>query len=1850
MNLTKRTLCVIMALAVVFSTLVAISVGASVDFPIHNTYVTLSGGKTQNCEQKAPMYEADGKIGYVSSEEFTVNAWFQSDASKLSELVQESEAMGECVCIDLYAEFTSELNNTRVGASVNFGAGDVLPKAKYTNVANPTTDYAVDFVNGKIVTLKLWIDDIVQVGTINDLDQVMISVFPASRDKVTGTFFYSAPYIESKDGEHISTVNITSIKTTTTKPDEKYEGAITCYDSGVTFAGSHEVAKAQWGAVNECYVYYGNYTGFENKYVHIDGSGKQMQVMNMVMNGLEQLRARAKAADKSICIDIYSNEFTNGGHKNAKCDTFMNFGGTQIGGDDDSERIVIRSGIKQTIVFPASSIPENATKWNITFQNYSYGDYANISDAKFIITAPYVEGDAPLSAITPSTKQRPTNPPKESWDGETIVSYNNGVQLPGGYNWANLTNGKVVAGQTFVKDDNGSETSYVKVTEPSESASVESSQESSETPSETEEKTSSVKGKYIKNYVHIDSQPRQQIQVNSWKMSGYEQLYEKAIENNERMFIDIYGTGMNSSGYFFVSIGNYTTNAMACQVDNKKKQTLELDVDSLPSSASSISMTIQNYSFSPYTVGGKFIVSVPYLESDMTESKIDTSTYTTTTTTTTGSTAPTTTLEIETGELPLQIPNSNVKYTSGWGNPEAYYVKDEGKISYLNVFSSYGNQLQMYNNATGLPELLVQAAEEGKNVCVDFYGNFTTKAGTAKIRLNVGNGIWYGADSRTDNPDKSDINGDKMLTIKPKTVTTLKINPQKMFDYLRSTSTTVKVDKSEKQFESLEYTGDITPKSFTQSDIEPKSAKLHQLDDVSKNDYIEYTIPDMKASTYSVKLNTRDLSSSGEYAVYINGQLIDTIDFYSQSKTYKTRDLGEFVVAKDGNVTVKFVSKGNYDGTALMLDSIKFTDLFEEETTTAAQNTNETLAAKCKAVAVAIWGNGSWGGDWSTTGRFYMTVPYIEGTTKGNFVEGVTTTTTTQPPSTKQTQTVPSDMNNIDLGYVDCKFDTADWNANGSSGSRVLGNKAYKFGVSGTQAQQIGAQLNVNGGSITKKFNDTDPNTWDYVSYAREAGAMIAMDVYPTFSMSDGGSLYCHMNTSWNTTKASDKEYEAEDIIAKSGLIADTYSYNEVDYNTAIADLEDKIFDKYVDVKVGDEILYTFEGLNLARYKISAPAILSANGAEFQVYIDDKKLDKVSFNSETTKYGSVVLSSAYKLTEEGNVTIKLVCTKAGELVVDKFNFNEGSFSWPTNIKDFKITSGKTFTYYIDPYDIPTGSSKFSVYFDSYEYAPGWRAMQGVEIYLTAPYLVDVKNVDKTTTTTTTATQTTTRPTTSITYAYPSNNGGGKTRFTVGDVKCGPTDTIKVPINLTDNVGMYNAKFSVKFNPNNLFYLDCTNGEVFENINVNTDEADDGIIHITLTQSSSDTFANGAVAYLEFDTTSSEGCYPISFAGSGYIPANFFDFNAKKVPCSFRTGYVMIDTSGTMTRPADYDAIKAYPTNNDGTTRFTIESVKQEFSADNAGKEIEVKLSVSGNAGISSAKFTVQYDTNALEFIGSTPAGTIPPVFNLLDYNLDPIEYDPGILTYNITQKDDRVVTESNRNGDIVILKFKIKDYKEGNYAISFGGESYNAKYFVDSIGSQVPCSFTSGGIEITKKQVTGTTSITSAKLTDKKVANITWTKVDGATEYKVLRSVGASADFIELATVTDTSYTDKSLLAGKKYNYKILVVDSNSTSDVASVTTMKYTKPVIKSLKPGKKSIKVTIKKKATGVVGFQIKASLNKKFKKNTKTVTSKKVTKTIKKLKSGKKYFVKVRAYNVINGKKVYGKWSKVKAKVVK
>lgn len=114
---------------------------------------------------------------------------------------------------------------------------------------------------------------------------------------------------------------------------------------------------------------------------------------------------------------------------------------------------------------------------------------------------------------------------------------------------------------------------------------------------------------------------------------------------------------------------------------------------------------------------------------------------------------------------------------------------------------------------------------------------------------------------------------------------------------------------------------------------------------------------------------------------------------------------------------------------------------------------------------------------------------------------------------------------------------------------------------------------------------------------------------------------------------------------------------------------------------------------------------------------------------------------------------------------------------------------------------------------------------------------------------------------------------------------------------------------------------------------------------------------------------------------------------------------------------------------------------------------------------------------------------------------------------------------------------------------------------------------------------------------------------------------------------------------------KITVKASNG-----SVVSKVYVAPKKTSISKAKSTAKKTVTvtwKKDTKATGYEIQCNTNKSFKSGNKTVTVKKAKTTsakVTKLKSGKKYYVRMRSYKTINGKKYAGSWSKVLAVKVK
>lgn len=164
---------------------------------------------------------------------------------------------------------------------------------------------------------------------------------------------------------------------------------------------------------------------------------------------------------------------------------------------------------------------------------------------------------------------------------------------------------------------------------------------------------------------------------------------------------------------------------------------------------------------------------------------------------------------------------------------------------------------------------------------------------------------------------------------------------------------------------------------------------------------------------------------------------------------------------------------------------------------------------------------------------------------------------------------------------------------------------------------------------------------------------------------------------------------------------------------------------------------------------------------------------------------------------------------------------------------------------------------------------------------------------------------------------------------------------------------------------------------------------------------------------------------------------------------------------------------------------------------------------------------------------------------------------------------------------------------------------------------------------------------------------LSFSKVTGAEKYKVYYSTNGKT--WKTVVVSKTTATVKGLKSGTNYSFKVKAVAGDNEGSAGSTvkTATKVSKVTLSSVKSSKAKQIAVSWKTVTGASGYVVEYSTSKKFtKKTTKKVTIKgKTTKTtLKKLKSGKKYYVRVKAYKTVSKKAVYGNYSSVKSVKVK
>ena len=180
---------------------------------------------------------------------------------------------------------------------------------------------------------------------------------------------------------------------------------------------------------------------------------------------------------------------------------------------------------------------------------------------------------------------------------------------------------------------------------------------------------------------------------------------------------------------------------------------------------------------------------------------------------------------------------------------------------------------------------------------------------------------------------------------------------------------------------------------------------------------------------------------------------------------------------------------------------------------------------------------------------------------------------------------------------------------------------------------------------------------------------------------------------------------------------------------------------------------------------------------------------------------------------------------------------------------------------------------------------------------------------------------------------------------------------------------------------------------------------------------------------------------------------------------------------------------------------------------------------------------------------------------------------------------------------------------------------------------------------------------------------ITWDKYDAADSYLILRRKMGESRFTQIAETKELTYTDARTVGDTLYYYSVQAVsgkwgnavrssyDKNISVKTQTTTpqptpgqTVKLKTPAV-TVTAGKKQAKLKWKKisNAQGYVVYRA-TSKNGKYKAVSTIKKGSTVSYTNKKLTSKKTYYYKVRAYRVVNGKKVYSGYSKVKGVKIK
>ncbi len=311
---------------------------------------------------------------------------------------------------------------------------------------------------------------------------------------------------------------------------------------------------------------------------------------------------------------------------------------------------------------------------------------------------------------------------------------------------------------------------------------------------------------------------------------------------------------------------------------------------------------------------------------------------------------------------------------------------------------------------------------------------------------------------------------------------------------------------------------------------------------------------------------------------------------------------------------------------------------------------------------------------------------------------------------------------------------------------------------------------------------------------------------------------------------------------------------------------------------------------------------------------------------------------------------------------------------------------------------------------------------------------------------------------------------------------------------------------------------------------------------------------------------------------------------------------------------------------------------------------------------------VAYDKNLIEFKKSDISGAD---FSKITVNVT-LDYSNATSNSVPNTTPDEKVTLKMVN----ILNYTNKIKTSNSFGVDFkNGKRKNYYFIIDNYKDYKACGFTEKKAEFFKNNMLLVNCIYGIKYTCDSYVNkgmvknfdntliMSYNAVWGFPKSKTATHI---TDIIELkkSEVKDVDFSKLTVYLRNDFNYSTwspgMVVPSNALTynklkmsyvDVSSVIKGNIKKTQVKKLKvkPIKeKQLKVSWKK--INGVKYEVKYSLKKGMKNAKVKKNIKKNNVTLKKLKSGKKYYIKIRAYQKIGNKTYTGKWSKKISKTVK